>query len=355
MKKSQLVSALLLFPLFLFSQITIDQNDMPNPGDTIRTSTTYNIGAIDFEVTGNDFTWDFSGLIPFSQSVDTFVSVSETPWLYKVVFLSCSNLAKKLQSFDQFPGIQVTDAYEFYKNSSSEYKYVGYGVTLNEIPIPNKFDEPDVIYHFPLNIGNIDSSFSSHEMDIPGIGYSGGWKNRVNHADGWGTLITPYGSFETLRVKSEITQYDSIYVDSLGGFPVYRNYTEYKWLGTNFGLPLCTVTDDGILTEIVYIDSVRNLIIGIAPRYSKNNNICIYPNPAKDKINIEVLIEESAYTVIKLLSVNGEYVQKLFLGTLNKGNQNLTLNFNRQLISKGLYFLEFRIDKKIIMKKVVIE
>ena len=42
------------------------------------------------------------------------------------------------------------------------------------------------------------------------------------------------------------------YIDSLGfGFPVLRNFTEYKWLANDFGLPLCTVTDDGLLPMIV--------------------------------------------------------------------------------------------------------
>jgi len=217
-------------------------------------------------------------------------------------------------------------------------------------------DEPDIIYRFPLNLNDIDSSLSMHEIEIPGIGYSEGWKNRVNHADGWGTLITPYGSFETLRVKSEITQYDSIYIESIGiGFPVYRDYIEYKWIGKNFGLPLCTVIDDGILPEIVYVDSIRNLFVGIEPQYLNNDNIHIYPNPSKDKINVEFFVDVPANTVVKLLTLNGKIVEELFSGTLDKGNQKLVLNLKRQLITKGLYFLELRIDDRVFIKKVIIE
>ena len=167
MNKSKLLFVILISPLFILSQIIIDENDMPEEGDTIRLSSTIDIGMLNYEETGNDFLWDFSGLIPFSQYVDTFVSVQQTPWVYQVVFFLSSNLAQPMQSFDQIPGFQVTDAYEFFKNSNNDFRSVGYGVTLNQIPIPNKFEDPDIIYKFPLAYGNIDSSLSTHEFAIP--------------------------------------------------------------------------------------------------------------------------------------------------------------------------------------------
>jgi hypothetical protein len=338
-----------LIPFITFSQIVIDQNDMPADGDTIRTSLSVDIGMINYEETGNNFIWDFSELVPFAQSVDTFVSVQETPWLYQLVFFLSSNLAKKMTEFDQIPGFQVTDIYEFYKNSSSDFRITGNAVTLSGIPLPNKFQSPDIVYKFPLNPGNIDSSFSNYEFYIPGIGYSGGWKKRVNHTDGWGTLITPYGSFQTIRVQSDIIQFDSLYIDTIGiGFPIYRQYTEYKWLGDGFGLPLCTVTDDGLLPTISYIDSVRSLYVGIPESIKNDPGILVYPNPSKGNFNLNFITIPGQTIKLNVFDLSGS---KVFAGNY----------FHTQLIQlsmkgfePGTYFLFIETGKEIFRQRIIL-
>jgi hypothetical protein len=339
-----------ILPSLLFSQITINQGDMPEDGDTIRTSTSVDIGLINFEETGNNFTWDFSGLIPFSQSVDTFVSVQETPWLYQLVFFLSSNLARKLTEFDQYPGFTVTDTYEYYKNSSSDFRLTGNAATLSGIPLPNKFDSPDILYKFPLTAGNVDSSLSNYEISIPGIGYSGGWKKRVNHADGWGTLITPYGSFQTIRVKSDIIQLDSLYLDTLGiGFPFYRQYTEYKWLGDGFGLPLCTVTDDGLLSTISYIDSVRSIFVGIPEIETETQFFHVFPNPSKGEFIIclnEMLEGPIELTVLDLRG-NCLTHKEYYL------SHELKLNLN--ILPPGVYILRVKSNSKLHYQRIIIQ
>ena len=354
MKLTLLTIALFIYAS-LFSQITIDQNDMPNEGDTIRLSTSFDVGMLNYTETGNNFTWDFSGMIPLSQSVDTFVSVLETPWVYQLVFFGSANLAQPRQSFDQFQGFQVTDAFDFFKNTSSSFRKAGYGVTLNGIPLPSKFQEPDIIFKFPLNPGNIDSSLSSYEVSIPGIGFTGGWKKRVNHADGWGTLITPYGTFETVRVKSDVIQYDSMYIDSLGtGFPIFRNYTEYKWLGENFGLPLCTVTDEGLFPTISYIDSVRSLFVGYDLSYEPQSKINVYPNPASQQITIEFNTDNPSNVDILLKSISGQTVMEFETGNKIQGDYRKTFMIDRSNIKNGLYLIVVKNGNDLFIEKIVI-
>jgi len=329
------------------AQISIGQNDMPNEGDTIRYSSSVDIGTINYSETGSNFIWDFTDLIPISQSVDTFVSVFDAPFIYQAVFFLSSNLAKPLQSFDEIPGIQVTDPYEFYKNSSSEYKMVGYGVTLNSIPIPNKFEEADVIYQFPLNYENVDSSYSSYEFDIPTVGYLGGWKKRVNYADGWGTLITPFGTFQTLKVRSEIVQFDSIYLDSVGmGFPFTRNYFEYKWLGNNFGLPLCKVTDDNLLPpQIEYLDSVRILFVDQNEFAAIENAVNVFPNPTDEKLFFS---SDEEILKVELYNNTGNYLQTKKINSF-EGSMDIST------FSPGIYILRIYSDNRIEYKKIIIE
>ena len=80
-----------------------------------------------------------------------------------------------------------------------------------------------MIYKYPVNYGNVDSSASGYSVELPNFLYYGVERNRVNEVDGWGTLITPSGTYNVLRLKSTIEEHDSIYLDTLGfgyGFDV---------------------------------------------------------------------------------------------------------------------------------------
>ena len=353
MNKPIILILLLVFPYSLFAQITIDQNDMPQSGDTIRLSSAIDFENLNYEDTGNDFVWDFSELSFFSQRVDTFVSVSQTPWLYQIVFLLSANLASPGLNFDQLPGFQVSDYFNYYKNSSAQYKSVGFGVTMNSIPIPNKFNDPDIIYRFPLSYGEVDSSLSNFELNIPGLGYYGGWKKRVNHADGWGELITPYGTFETIRIKSDIIQFDSLYIDSLGfGFPILRNYTEYKWLGKDFGLPLCTVTDDGLLPTIEYIDSVRSFVTTSVYASTLKQTISVKPNPFMNSITI-CLSDVDSDVDIRIFNLNGEMVYTSFSDQFSTSNDIRTFHVNNLNLPVGIYLLNVRTKEENFIHKII--
>src|SRR5215469_15710823 len=69
------------------SQITITQSDMPQPGDTLRVSTSVDTAGLPPPpLTGAGITWDYSALVPLTQTVDTFISVSSTPIAYQFFF-----------------------------------------------------------------------------------------------------------------------------------------------------------------------------------------------------------------------------------------------------------------------------
>lgn len=341
-----------------FPQITITQNDMPNVGDTMRFSTGLNISGYDFTTTGNNYTWDFSELTPVIQSVDTFVSVGSTPFWYQLVFIYplVATIAKPLGEFDQVPSFQATDIFEFYKETASSFSLAGYAVTLNSVPLPVKFQTPDFIYKFPMNPGNEDSCTSSYEIDIPGIGYVGGWKKRHNYIDGWGTLKTPFGQFQTLRVKSVIVQFDSLYVDSLNtGFPLSRNFTEYKWLGSEKGQPLLQYTNDGIAPTIVYMDSIRNLIVDVRELNHDNDNMFIYPNPAGDFFQVDISKFYGSKTDITLFDLNGKVVMENKNIDIPEGSNELSISITCSNLNPGLYTVRLYSKGEYYYEKLLIQ
>ena len=200
MKKHVILYLLsLLVAANIDAQITISNNDMPQPEDTVRLSTTtISSGLPAFALTGTNYTWDYSQLVPMSQTVDTFLSVSTTPFAYQLYFNNAilypayvSTVAQAAPNPPTIQPVSITDVINYYKNSSSAYENVGFGAKINSLPASVRDDSIDFIYRFPMNYGNSDSCNSAYHLAIPNLGYYGAKQHRVNHVDGWGTLKTP--------------------------------------------------------------------------------------------------------------------------------------------------------------------
>jgi hypothetical protein len=253
-----IIGALLLNAISGFAQVVIDYNDMPEPDDTLRVSLT-NLVPEGYQRAAQDTVWDFSSLEALTQRVDTFMAATSTPATYQFVFvlLGGSNLAAP-RNVSIIPGVPVTDGFTFFKNSTASFSDMGSAFTLQGIPFPAKYDSPDVRYQFPMSPGQEWSSESAFSLTVPGLGYISTHRTRSNLVDGWGIVTTPFGTFQSLRVKSDVTENDSVYIDSLGmGIPVSRLFTEYKWLAKNMGIPVLTITEEGPVVTAEYRDIPR--------------------------------------------------------------------------------------------------
>jgi len=323
---------------FAFGQIIIDKNDMPEKGDTARVSTGLNMSITDPSETGENYTWDFSDLTPVKQRIDTFVNVMSTPQPAGALFLLSADFALRMAGNLPFPGVPVSDPYQYYKSSNSAFKMVGFALKMQGFGIPATFDEPDILYKFPLAYGNVDSSFSGTDMTIPGTGYLQVERKRVNSVDGWGTLITPYGTFDVLRVKSEVEERDSIYIESQEtGINVPYSYTEYKWLGKNQKIPLLTIRDilGGIVVE--YADSIRGTL-DIPENRITISGVSAFPNPVTNKATILFNVKQKSTVSLTIVDISGKQVYKTVPETFVPGEHNISINFNNLKLHGGIYF-----------------
>jgi hypothetical protein len=169
--------------------------------------------------------------------------------------------------------------------------------------------------------------------------------------DGWGVLTTPYGAFETLRVRTELQQLDSIHIDSLGmGVPLYRESTTYKWLANGMGLPICEVTDNGVTQSISYIDSVRN-ILSVSTSSLDQHRLEIYPNPAKDHISIAGTSLSDGTWTLDLFDLAGRPVLTI---SGNSSASPVYIDLNGNDLKPGLYMLMLRSGKELVTDKLII-
>lgn len=365
MKKNLLLLCLTLAFAAAKAQITITKNDFAIAGDTFRVSNASGIGINNLDTTGANITWDYSSLTALTQTVDTFVAVSSTPFLYQLYFNNQftypntkATVATKIATPALPPGapITISNSYGFYKVNTAAFAQVGFGATISGLPTSIPYDSLDYVYRFPMNYLNEDSCKYKFQLSLPGIGYLRRRATRVNIVDGWGTLITPFGTFNTLRVKSTTYATDTIYITQLmfGTQIVQQPTVEYKWIGVNSGIPYLTINaTDGPLqtvTSVSYRDSIRPVIsIGLAEQ-NEINNMLVYPNPADAKSILSFEQKQSGKVKIELYSANGKLIRMLTDAYLPQGLNVIPIDLTAE--TSGLYFVRIKNDSYSVTKKL---
>jgi hypothetical protein len=290
----------------------IGTTDMPSAGDTVRYHTT-NAGSVDVALTGADVIWDFSTLTLGLEGADTAVTVSATPFAYQFFFNNnllypqhTASFAMKGTGFD-FQVVSFDDVYDYFKNDATGFRDVGFGANLNGIPTSIRRIPVDWEYRFPMAFGNMDTSFSAFNVNVPTVGYYGQSQTRYNHVDGWGTLLLPGGgSHQVLRVRSVLAQRDTIFVDQFGfGFGTNRPQTvEYKWLAPGKDLPVLeVVTVGGFATTARFQYEEVTIGFGDMPQ---ENTLHIWPNPADDLL--QVLLPTDQGGLLRVMDATGREV-----------------------------------------------
>lgn len=338
------VAIILIFSAFqLQAQITIDNNDMPSPGYWARLSVADTVFQPDLQTVGANLNWDFTGMNAVTQRKDTFGSVNDIPILIRLLFLS-SNLVRIQETPDSLGGIALSEGYQFFRKTNSRFENNGLGGTINGIPFGLSNNPDDIIYRFPLNYQDVDSSESLAQLNIPGVFYVERSVKRWNEVDAWGQLETPYGTFNALRVKTTIQESDSIAADTISFRINVPTRREYKWLAKEEKIPVMTVNTvlvggNEVPAGIQYVDSLRNTGGTTAVAEELNSIAKMYPNPTSDLLNLEILEQLGEDARIEVYDLKG---QKLM-------DQNLVYGINQLMLGnmpKGIYHLRIISKKK---------
>ncbi len=343
------ISLLLSLSVFanIFGQITISRLDMPFPNDTIYMGTQNFYFGTGFTAAGPNQSWDFSALQSATTRLDTFVSIASTPFAYQLFFNNPlppynenrSNVAMKLNdsTLPQLGPIQFSNVYGYFKNPNTPaipiinpnpprlYAQTGFGAQLSLLPLSVPYKpakDMDILYEFPLQYLDSNNCESEWELSVPNIGFISETRIRENKVDAWGSVITPIGTFNVLRVKSYNIISDSIKIaDSLlpipiPGIRITRYETEYKWIANGRKLPLVKA----VYTSLVA--GTQGVLSSI--EFQKFNPPPINPT----------LIQNISVNALRFYYSTEE--QKLYI--TNFSNEKLTVN---------LYSLEGKIFKRI--------
>jgi hypothetical protein len=289
--------------------------------------------------------WDYTNLINTGFSEDSFANPGTTPPVYQFVFnnffypaydATHAQPGSSIALPAQVP-FTITNVFNFYKNTSGSFKMLGFGATINGIPTPIEYQGGDVLYHFPLSFGNMDTSHYSFEVNVPTLGY---WKQsgtRTNEVDGFGTLLLPENiSYQVIRLRSEVQTLDSVYVEALGfTIPFPRTHTEYKFMAVGEGEPVLTITTQPQFIiagpETVNTVKYKNEMNVIGVEALNNTGLKVYPNPVSDLLTISNT-QDWVWTRLSLFNTLGEVVYTD--GTGGTGNIRLDVSS----LSMGNYY-----------------
>jgi hypothetical protein len=337
----RLFTYLIAFSFFSFAslnssqaQIIVDEGDMPSAGNSYVRANASPLTDLDFEQTGEDQIWDYSSLESTGLTTTNCISITEAPFLYQFLFNNPlspnyqATYAVAGEGIDFGFGFALEEFFQFNKVSTTAFSAVGFGATVNGVPVPSGTNPIDVIYSLPMTMNSNHVNYSEWNIEIPATGAYTLKQDRSYTVDGYGTLILPDGEYEVLKLTMNVDAVDSIYVNQFDfSFEIPRSSIEYQWIAKEEGLPVLQVnTLLGATTNIEYKTN------DVPDNIEKNEKVEVkaFPNPSSDYLFVEGVELGAHYEIIDL---QGRVIQE--------GRFNSNLDFiNLKDMANGSYLLK---------------
>lgn len=341
MRKSYFLAAVPFLFGSLIAQPVIDGSEFTGPGTDLVYLNSAPGAELPFDLgdAGENLTWDFSDLPTLDQVEEVYEDINDMGLLYQLTFsnpeapdvmsthsLPLGNPAEDLDLDLDIP-VEISDAYRFFRNDATGYYEVGLAFSLSGFPLITSYDDTDRIYPFPLSYDDRDTVSTAFDIEVPLFGYYGQSGMRYTHADAWGTLITPYGTYDVVRVKSERLLTDTIFIGELGvGQTVERPMqTDYAWISPDAeGEVLRISVIDGQTVNVQMLTD-EDIDLSTEAADLSGRAVEVWPNPATDFIRVRTdaprgrwfISDVSGKTVLSGNVRNAE--QRIAVGALAPG------------------------------------
>ena len=185
-----------------------------------------------------------------------------------------------------------------------------------------------------MEYGNRDTSTYKFTVDLGNGTRFSQEGTRINYVDGWGSIQTPWDSLDCLRLVSTTDGIDSVHFNGFSvGFPrVSRNI---KFMANGVKLPMLEIVGNiqsgqFQVNQVKYRNEYQNLVAIDMP---SQGTIQVFPNPAKDMVNIVSPNQQAV--VYELMDLQGRLIRK-----------NSTTSAWHQVslegLSKGIYLLNVK-------------
>jgi hypothetical protein len=299
--------------------ISLTNANMPGSGDTLRYTNVSTTSLPAYQATGANFTWDFTQVASTTEGIRSFKASSQTPYFF--FFFGTQEYGELISNSINLGVITLNDYYNFYKKQSSPAAYIadGAGMTLSMVPVPAYYTDKDELYKFPMTYPQYDSTtfkFTTPTTSLIPVRYSkAGY--RVTVVDGYGTVKTPYGTENCIRLVTTQYSRDTIRA-TLGTFtlpPVgIPNFVRsYQWLTLNSKIPYMEVTGNLVgnnftITQARYrgYDMSKNPPKDTqVPEQMDLSGMRMFPNPAASQLFVTL----NTPSTLAVYDLNGRLVK----------------------------------------------
>ena len=261
-----------------YSQITIQEADLPVPGDSFYRATTDNIlaGFAPHKDTLNS-AWDISWISSLQRDTDRFVA----PMNHEFGDSFPESNLVWLDAVDGFDAYAIADS----KGLNAIGFILPEGVSGGRV---RKLDNPINYMPVPFTYGDTFVSGGAFDVTIPPPFEAYIYNERIRDMDvmNYGTLkMNDDSVYEVIMVEVFESQYDS----TVFGANTTVNYAEevyYEFYTKNIGLPLarCRLDQENdVIDEIEYVDMNPPVHTGLRKTSSSTG---IYPNPATNILQL---------------------------------------------------------------------
>ena len=365
----------LLFSLFVSVQaiaqtpITLTRADFPKPTsssplpDSVLYTNVNGTNTIAETINGASQSWSEAGLSG-TTAYQLFVPVSATG-VFQIPFFGSDYAQPLLNS--SIAGQIASDAYEYYDyttgNGKLQIRGFGANVTIPgtsiPLPLPAIYTTPDVVYIFPIVYGNMDSSTSSFNTTIPltlpvigSVNFNvTRSQKRVNNVDAWGSISTPAGTFDVLRVVSNIDRVDS-FKSTIFTFGTPSNPVEYKWLAAGKKIPVLQINGNNVAGVFTKTNATFWGASSVATTNvnANLNSFTNYPNPVIENATISFTLKKATTVDVEVLSVTGEKVAHFHY---KKQAGDFTETLPLQTLKAGNYFISCKSETEMVSSKMI--
>ena len=337
--------------LFSFSnlaqaQITFTEAFFLDKIGTTETSTLVDLDStLDLtslvNASGPNQTWDFSGFA----STDSF-SLSQTYFQLPSTDVPGSDLfpdsdfAIKLESDTVTAAVGEDVGFFNFVTLSDEYYLSDGGVTIGDFDedgnpdtLLTTFSPSSKVNPLPLTYEDmwedsttIIQSFAGFELPATSADIN------TSVVDGWGTLITPMGSFQALRIRTEFT-----IVNLIGG-PASFTHTDIEFVSAEGVIASIFVDSDGsTFGSLTFPEEIMSGTpvedeAGLPKDFQLSQN---YPNPFNPSTTISYALPVPSDVKLTVYTLTGQEVVTLVNATQGVGKYEVP--FDAASLASGLY------------------
>ncbi len=296
--KNLILLVVLFINSTIFSQPVLNSTDISTTGSLTATTLTANASGFSAGLAGANQVWDYSSLILTPAGTGTTTIAGSTP--FAASFPDANLIYKTTFGSDSF--------YTYYKLTTTKQELVGYSSDTNVII--NFSPNPQTVYSFPFTYGLVANDTYSTTFDPTA-------NNPFSITyDAYGTLITPYGTFNNV-IRSK----------KLDGIT-----SDYTWFTTNpFQVILsASISSAGVASNVRFsqpsnLSTIQNIL---------NSQFEIYPNPTSGSFTVKNIIFSNNENFINVYDVLGNQI--INSQKIDSDSKDFDLNN----ATTGLYFIK---------------